>query len=64
MESFGILCVQIINVIVYLDLENVPDCLILSRSTMKAKEEILRTWISAGEGSYYKSRIVSLNERS
>ena len=65
MESFGIPCVHITNVIVYVDMEKLPSCLILDRWTMKVKEAVAMT-CAEGEGfgdSYYRSRVLAMNEK-
>ena len=41
MGSFAIPCMHIISVLVYHGFEELPECLILKRWTMKAKEGIV-----------------------
>ena len=62
MESFGIPCVHVINVLVYLDFDRLPECLILRRLTMEAKEGIVVPNVECclfGD-SCYISRVVSM----
>ena len=64
MESFGIPCVHVIIVLVFLDIDKFPESLILKRWTMKAKEGVAMINVESGgfEDGCYISRIVSMND--
>ncbi|XLR43818.1 protein FAR1-RELATED SEQUENCE 5-like [Arachis hypogaea] len=64
MESFGIPCVHIIRLLIYLQITELPESLILRRWTMKAKEAHIRLEQQGslvGDGSY-ESRIAAMND--
>ncbi|RYR05489.1 hypothetical protein Ahy_B06g085355 isoform M [Arachis hypogaea] len=64
MESFGIPCVHIIRLLIYLQITELPESLILKRWTMKAKEAPIRLeqhGSLVGDGSY-ESRIAAMND--
>ena len=64
MKSFGIPWVHLINVMVYLDIDQLPKCLVLDKWTMKAKEGITMTNVYGSElgDSCYRSRVISMND--
>ena len=64
MESFGIPCVHMINIMVFLDFDKLPESLILKRWTMKAKEGIVfdNGQQSTFEDNFYISRVVSMSD--
>ena len=62
MESFGLLCIHIIAVLVYLDVEELPESLMLQRWTKRAKVEIESRIIHEplnGDISLYRSWVGS-----
>ena len=65
MESFRILCVHVISVMVYLDIDKLLSCLILDKCTMKVKEAFaMRCVEGVRDGdSCYKSRVLAMNEK-
>ena len=64
MESFGIPCVHVIVVLVFLDMDKLPESLILKKWSMKAKEGVTVVNVGAGgfEDGCYISRVVSMND--
>ena len=65
MESFGIPCVHVISVMVYLNIDKLPSCLILDRWTIKVKEALAIRCVEGGmDGdSCYESRVLAMNEK-
>ena len=62
MESFGLPCIHIIAVLVYLDVEELPESLVLERWTKRAKVGIESRIIHEplnGDISLYRSRVGS-----
>ena len=64
MELFRIPCVHLINVMVYLDLDKLPNCSVLRRWTIKAKEGLTINNVdkSPFRDSCYVTQVVSMND--
>ncbi|MED6156280.1 hypothetical protein PIB30_013086 [Stylosanthes scabra] len=64
MESFGIPCVHILHLLIYLQIKELPESLVLKRWTMKAKEahvRLERQRSLVGDRTY-ESRITAMND--